>query len=97
MGVVQILETYLSYTSDTMNKQIIHFGKDPNKPEFYNLIVKVTDPSSRDQTKEVWIELKYHGFHIHHYDEYSIEAVYKDRYQKTLDKFRELEKTDWKK
>ncbi len=80
-----------------MKKQIINFGQDPHKPEFYNLIVKVTDPSSRDQTKEVWVELKYHGLHIHHYNEHSIEAVFKNKYREVLNKFRELEKTGWKK
>ena len=80
-----------------MNKQIIYFGQDPDKAEFYNLIVKVTDLRSKAQAQEEWIKLKFHGFHIHHYDNYNIEAVYKDRYQKVADKFRELEKEGWKK
>lgn len=36
-----------------MYKQIIHLGQDPNKKEFYNLIVKVTDINSLDQLAEV--------------------------------------------
>ena len=64
-----------------MTKKISHFGQDLDKIEFYNLIVKVTDISSKDQFKDVWNELKYHGFIIHHNDEYTIEAELKNRYQ----------------
>ena len=34
-----------------MNKQIIHFGQYIDKAEFYNLIEKVTDISSKNQFK----------------------------------------------
>ncbi len=93
---MQIRISYLSYTGDIINKQIIHFGKDPHKEEFYNLIVKVTDISSKDVFKDVWNELKHHGFIIHHNDEHTIEALFKNRYLEVLNKFRELEKIGWK-
>ncbi len=79
-----------------MIKNILHFGQDLDNAEFYNLIVKVTDISSKDQFKEIWNELKHHGFIIHHNDEHTIEAVFKNRYQIVLDKFRELDKSGWK-
>jgi hypothetical protein len=79
-----------------MNKQIIHFGQDPHKPEFYNLIVLATNIGSIDLTKNILDDLFIKDFTIYYFDEYQIEAAYKNKYQKVLDKFRELDKTGWK-
>jgi len=79
-----------------MNKQIIHFGKDPDKPEFYNLIVVVTNIGSPELSKEIRDDLFVRDFTIHYFDENQIEANFKDRYQEVSNKYRELEKTGWK-
>ena len=47
-----------------MNKQIIHFGQDLDKAEFYNLIVKVTDINSQDLSIEIRDELLTREFTI---------------------------------
>ena len=47
-----------------MTKQISHFGQDLDKIEFYNLIVKVTDISSKDQFKDVWNDMIPIGIHL---------------------------------
>ena len=87
----------MSYITFRMNKRLIQLGQDLDRAWFYNLIVKVSDISTEEQFKDMWNELKYHGFPIYSYDENTIQAVYKDRYQKVADKFRELEKEGWKK
>ncbi len=79
-----------------MNKQIIHFGQDPNKAEFYNLIVKVSDINSAELFNEIRDELLQRGFIIYHFDEYTIEANFKHRYLEVLNKYKELEKDGWK-
>lgn len=78
-----------------MNKQIIHFSQDLDKAEFYNLIVKVTDISSKNRFKEIWNELKVRKFTIYYFDDCTIEAVFKHRYLEVVEKFRQLEKQGW--
>ena len=78
-----------------MNKQIIHFGQDLDKAEFYNLIVKVTDISP-GQSLDIQDELLFKGFTIYYRDGNTIEANFKDRYQEVLKIYRELEITGWK-
>jgi hypothetical protein len=78
-----------------MHKQIIHFGQDPHKPEFYNLIVKVSDINSAELSNETRDELFQRGFTIYHSDEVTIEACFKHRYMGTLNKYRELHKMSW--
>ena len=79
-----------------MNKQIIHFGQDLNKAEFYNLIVKVSDINSTELFNEIRDELLQHGFIIYHFDEHTIEANFKHKYLEVLNKYRELDKEKWK-
>ena len=57
-----------------MNKQIIYFGQDLDKEEFYNLIVKVTDINSQDLSTEIRDELLTREFTIYYFDEFQIEA-----------------------
>lgn len=45
-----------------MNKQIIHFGQDLDKEEFYNLILKVTDIGSGKLSEEIKDGLLQRGF-----------------------------------
>ena len=79
-----------------MNKQIIHFGQDPHKPEFYNLIVLATNIGSSDLSKDILDDLFSRHFTIYYFDEYQIEAAYKNKYHEVLDKLHELDKTGWK-
>ena len=72
-----------------MNKKIIHFGQDPHKPEFYNLIIVVSEILS-DQLLDIKHEVFKHGFTIYYIDEDRIEACYKNRYMEVLNKYREL-------
>ncbi len=80
-----------------MNKQIIHFGQDPDKEEFYNLIVLVTNIGSEELSKEIRDELLQRDFTIYYFDENQIEECFKHRYLELLNKFRELDKLGWKK
>ncbi len=78
-----------------MNKQIIHFGQDLDKAEFYNLIVKVSDINSTELFNEIRDELLQRGFIIYHFDEHTIEANFKHRYMEVLKKYKELDKENW--
>ena len=79
-----------------MKIAIVHFGQNPDKEEFYNLIVKVTDINSQDLSTEIRDELLTREFTIYHIDEFTIEANYKNRYMQVLQKLRELEASGWK-
>ncbi len=79
-----------------MNKQIIHFGRDPYKPEFYNLIIRAFGIGSSDLSEEIRDVLLQKGFMLFHSDENIIEACFRNRYPEVLDKFHELEITGWK-
>jgi len=79
-----------------MNKQIIHFGQDPHKPEFYNLIVLATNIGSEELSKEIQDDLFYRDFTIYFFDENQFEAEYKNRYEEVLNKYREIESNGWK-
>lgn len=78
-----------------MNKQIVHFGQDPDKKEFHNLIVKVTDIGPA-QFLDIQEELLFKGFTIYYQDGNTIEASFKNRYLEVANKFREIEKEGWK-
>ena len=78
-----------------MKKYIHFFSKDIDKPEFYNLIIVVSEISS-GQLSDIKDEVLKRRFTIYHIDENRIEACYKDRYQEVLNKFRELDQTGWK-
>jgi hypothetical protein len=73
-----------------MNKQIIHFGQDLDKPEFYNLIVKVADIGPL-KLSDIKTEIHERGFTIYHIDEHTIEAAFKNQYMEDLNKFEEFE------
>ena len=75
-----------------MNKQIIHFGRDPYQPEFYNLIIKASDINSAELSEELRDELLAREFAIYYFDENVIEACFKHRYLEALNKYRELDK-----
>ena len=77
-----------------MKKQIIHFGQDLDRTEFYNLIVKVTDIGSTELS-EIRDELLSREFTIYYSDDDTIEAAFKNRYNEAKDKYRELEKDGW--
>jgi hypothetical protein len=62
-----------------MHKQILHFGQDLDKPEFYNLIVKVTDIGSSELSSEIRDELLSREFTIYYSDDDTIEAAFKHR------------------
>jgi hypothetical protein len=75
-----------------MDKQIIHFGQDLDKAEFYNVILKISDITSKEQIREVWDELQFHNINIFYYDDFCIEGAFKNRHTQTLNKYRELRK-----
>ena len=78
-----------------MNKKIHYFGKDIDKPEFYNLIIVISEIPS-GQVSDIKDEVLQRGFKIYLIDENRIEACFKDRYQEVLDKFRDLDKAGWR-
>jgi hypothetical protein len=57
-----------------LNKQIIHFGQDLDRKEFYNLIVKVSDINSTELSDDVKDELLQRGFMIYYEDEYTVKS-----------------------
>jgi len=71
-----------------MKKEIVHFGQDLDKAEFYNLIVKVTDIDSPETAEEINSFLLANRFMLYHIDEYAIEAAFKHRYLEVAEKFR---------
>ena len=54
-----------------MNKKIHYFGKDTDKPEFYNLIIVVSD-IPLGQLLDIKNEVLKCGFTIYHIDEHII-------------------------
>ena len=79
-----------------MHKQIIHFGQNPDKEEFYNLVVKSTDIPSQQELSELKNELLRDDFIISFNDENVIKAYYKHRYLEVMYKFRHLESEEWR-
>jgi hypothetical protein len=67
-----------------------------DKEEFYNLILKIENITSKEQFQEVWEELQFHGINIFYHDENTIEGAFKHRYMEVLNKYRELDKCGWK-
>ena len=57
--------------------------------------MKVTDLDPA-QLLDIQEELLFYGFTIYYQDGNTIEAAYKDRYQKVLYKYREIESVGWK-
>ena len=57
--------------------------------------MKVTDivPSELSDIKD---EILHREFTIYHIDEYTIEAAFKNCYTEVLNKFREMDKADWR-
>jgi hypothetical protein len=78
-----------------LNNQIIHFGQDLDREEFYNLIVKVTDIGSSELSAEIRNELPSREFTIYYSDDDTIEANFKNRYMELANKLSELEKVGW--
>jgi hypothetical protein len=58
-----------------MKKTILHFGQDPDKKEFYNLIVKITDIDLPETSNEINSYLLTNGFTLYYSDENTIEAA----------------------
>ncbi len=73
-----------------MKKQIIHFGQDIDRKEFYNLIIKITDINSEELSVELRDDLLFNDFMIHYMDEYTIEACFKHRHLEVLHKWQKL-------
>ena len=57
-----------------MNKKIYYFGKDIDKPKFYNLIIVVSEIPS-GQLSDIQDEVLQRGFTIYHIDEKMITSV----------------------
>ena len=78
-----------------MHKQIIHFGQDSDRAEFYNLIVRATDIGSSELSVEMRDEPLSREFTIFYSDDLTIEAGFRNRYMEVPNKFGEMEKDGW--
>ena len=78
-----------------MTKRMIFLGQDPDRAEFYNLYVRATDIPDREVFKEIQDELLGLGFLIFHYDGYTIEARFKNRYMQVSDMRSHLDSIGW--
>jgi hypothetical protein len=79
-----------------VNKQIIHFDQDLEKPEFYNILIKVSNIDSAELSTEIRDGLLRREFMIYYSQGDTIEAAFKNIYNEVKDKYRELEKDGWK-